>query len=339
MRKHTHAWKDRAAVHIGKHLLCGGTRARSLALVRSGENAHPRSPRLSDLSDLSASTGRRTIPRAVRTSRGTASCKESQDTMTFTQEYYDLVILGSGSTAFAAALHAADLGKTAVMTEFRTVGGTCANRGCLPSKNLIEAAHLVYDAAHPRYPGLSPVRMPFNWAELVAQKDEITSSYRTHKYESLLDDPDHMQVVPGQARLLSDHEVEVQSADGVRRLLGNQLLIATGSAPSIPSIAGLDDVPYLTSDLLSASDDPWHTQLREQPRSLLILGGGSIALELGQMFARFGTEVTLVTRGHTILTGYEPEIAEALTEILQEEGLRIVTSAQVRGVERVGQGA
>jgi len=257
--------------------------------------------------------------------------------MAFTQEYYDLVILGSGSTAFAAALHAADLGKTAVMTEFRTVGGTCANRGCLPSKNLIEAAHLVYNAAHPRYPGLSPVRMPFNWAELVAQKDEIIQEYRTHKYESLLDDPDHMQVVPGQARLLSDHEVEVQSADGVRRLLGNQLLIATGSAPSIPSIAGLDDVPYLTSDLLSASDDPWHTQLREQPRSLLILGGGYIALELGQMFARFGTEVTLVTRGHTILTGYEPEIAEALTEILQEEGLRIVTSAQVRGVERVGQ--
>src|SRR5436189_2420414 len=77
---------DRTAVHIYKHLLCGGTRARSLALVRSGENAHPRSTRLSD---LSASTGRRTIPMAIRTSRGTASCKESQDTMTFTQEYYD----------------------------------------------------------------------------------------------------------------------------------------------------------------------------------------------------------------------------------------------------------
>ncbi len=255
-----------------------------------------------------------------------------------TQERYNLVILGSGSTAFAAALHAAELGKSVVMTECRTVGGTCANRGCLPSKNLIEAARLVYDAAHPRYPGLSPVRMPFNWEELVAQKDEIIQEYRTHKYESLLDDPDHMQVVPGQAGLLSDHEVEVQSVDGVRRLLGEQLLIATGSAPSIPSIAGLDDVPYLTSDLLSASDDPWHTQLREQPRSLLILGGGYIALELGQLFARFGTEVTLVTHGKSILSGYEPEIAEALTVILQEEGLRIVTGAQVRGVRSEGEG-
>src|SRR6058998_853285 len=83
--------------------------------------------------------------------------------MTSMQERYDLVILGSGSTAFAAALHAAELGKSAVMAEFRTVGGTCANRGCLPSKNLIEAARLVYDAAHPRYPGLKPCRMELDF--------------------------------------------------------------------------------------------------------------------------------------------------------------------------------
>jgi mercuric reductase len=255
-----------------------------------------------------------------------------------TQESYDLMILGSGSTAFAAALHAAELGKTAVMTEFRTVGGTCANRGCLPSKNLIEAARLVYDAAHPRYPGLTPVQMPISWAELVAQKDEIVQEYRAHKYESLLDDPEHIQLVSGQARLVSDHEVEIQSADGARRLSGEQILIATGSQPAIPHVPGLAEVPYLTSDLLSSADDPWSTELREQPRSLLILGGGYIALELGQMFARFGTQVTLVTRGKSILSGYEPEIAEALTEILQEEGIRIVTGAQVRGVERAGEG-
>ncbi len=258
--------------------------------------------------------------------------------MTSTQERYDLVILGSGSTAFAAALHATELGKSAVMTEFRTVGGTCANRGCLPSKNLIEAARLIYDAAHPRYPGLSPVRMPINWTELVAQKDEIIQEYRAHKYESLLDEPERIQIVSGQVALVSDHEVEVQSADGPRRLIGEQILIATGSAPSIPYVPGLSDVPYLTSDLLSSADDPWGTELREQPRSLLILGGGYIALELGQMFARFGTQVTLVTRGKSILSGYEPEIAEALTEILQEEGLWIVTGVQVRGVERSGEG-
>src|SRR5579859_3484039 len=113
------------------------------------------------------------------------------------------------------------------MTEYRTVGGTCANRGCLPSKNLIEAARLVYHAAHPRYPGLSPVQIPVSWAELVAQKDEIVQEYRAHKYESLLDDPERIQIVPGQARLVSDHEVEVRGADGTRRLVGEQILIAT----------------------------------------------------------------------------------------------------------------
>jgi mercuric reductase len=255
-----------------------------------------------------------------------------------THERYDLVILGSGSTAFAAALHAAELGKTVAMTEYRTVGGTCANRGCLPSKNLIEAARLVYDAAHPRYPGLSPVQMPVNWADLVAQKDEIIQEYRAHKYESLLDHYERIQVVPGQARLVSDHEVEVPGADGVRHLMGEQILIATGSTPDIPSIAGLADILYLSSDLLSSADDPWETELREQPRSLLILGGGYIALELGQMFARFGTEVTLLTRGRSILSGYEPEIVEALTDLLQEEGLQIVTGAQVRGVAHADEG-
>src|SRR5271157_4411120 len=100
-----------------------------------------------------------------------------KDLMTSTKESYDLVILGSGSTAFAAALHAAELGRTVAMTEVRTVGGTCANRGCLPSKNLIEAARLVYDAAHPRYTGLTPTHLPFNFADLIAQKDEIIKSY------------------------------------------------------------------------------------------------------------------------------------------------------------------
>ena len=253
-------------------------------------------------------------------------------------EGFDLVILGSGSTAFAAALQAAELGKSVVMTEGRTIGGTCVSRGCLPSKNLIEAARLVYEAAHPRYPGLSPVQMPVNWTELMAQKDQLIQEYRTHKYESMLDDPEQIQVVSGHAEMVSDHEVEVQSTQGVRRLVGEQMLIATGSMPTIPKVAGLETVPYLTSDLLSTADDPLGTTLREQPHSLVILGGGAVALELGQMFARFGTQVTLVTRGSRILSGYEPEIAEALTEILQDEGVRIITQAQAREVERIATG-
>jgi mercuric reductase len=89
---------------------------------------------------------------------------------------YDLLILGSGSTAFAAATRTRDLGKTAVMTEARTLGGACVNRGCLPSKNLIAAARLVYDASHPRFPSLTPVELPVDFHALIAQKDELIAS-------------------------------------------------------------------------------------------------------------------------------------------------------------------
>ena len=98
---------------------------------------------------------------------------------------FDLVILGSGSTAFAAALRAQELGKTALMIEERTTGGTCVNRGCLPSKNLIEAARLLYDARHPRYPGIEPTNPRLDFRQLVAQKDDVVREYRQKKYESL----------------------------------------------------------------------------------------------------------------------------------------------------------
>src|SRR5712692_2336001 len=254
-------------------------------------------------------------------------------------DVYDLLILGSGSTAFAAAIHAKDLGKTAVMTEGRTLGGTCVNRGCLPSKNLIEAARLVYDAAHPRYPGLTPAQLGVDFPALIAQKDEVIREYRDQHYDSIVDDTDEedqppIQVVPGQVAFVDPHTVLVTAPDGTsRRLTGEEVLIATGSSPRIPAIPGLSKTPYLTSDLLTSREE---IELTELPRSLLILGGGYIALELGQMFARFGSEVTIITRGPSILTGYEPEIAEALTQILEAEGLRIVTGVQVRGVQSEG---
>src|SRR5258708_25084833 len=100
--------------------------------------------------------------------------------------HFDLVILGSGSTAFAAALRAQELGKTSVMTEERTVGGTCVNRGCLPSKNLIEAAKLIHDARNPRYPGLTPAEVALDFAKLIEQKDDVIHGYRQKNYDSLV---------------------------------------------------------------------------------------------------------------------------------------------------------
>jgi mercuric reductase len=248
----------------------------------------------------------------------------------------DLLILGSGAAAFAAATRARELGKTAVMIEGRTLGGTCVNRGCLPSKTLIAAAKLVYDAAHPRFSGLTPASLRPDFPALIAQKDTLIQQYRDQHYASTLEDgrefsgPSPIQVIYGRATLVDPHTAVVTAPDGsVRRFSGGQMLVATGSAPAIPDISGLAETPHLTSDLLTSHEAQ---ELTELPPSLVILGGGYIALELGQLFARLGSDVTILEPARRILPRYEPEIAQRLTEILREEGLRIVPGTRIEQV-------
>ncbi|MHB1005888.1 MAG: mercury(II) reductase [Chloroflexota bacterium] len=244
---------------------------------------------------------------------------------------FDLVILGSGSTAFAAAIRAAELGRTAAMTESRVLGGTCVNRGCLPSKNLIEAARIYWESRNPRYPGLLPASMGLDFRQLVRQKDDVVADYRARKYEAIVADSDSIEVFEGHASFLDDHSVSVNGAV----LEADKFLIATGARPLVPAIDGLDRVPYLTSDLLSV-DEPM--ELVEQPESLLVVGAGYIALELGQMFQRLGTKVTMLQRGEQLLREYEPEIGEALLDILADEGMDIHLGAMPLSVrEDAGQ--
>src|SRR5712692_8568456 len=246
-------------------------------------------------------------------------------------ERYDLLVLGSGSTAFAAALKAAELGKTTLMTERRTVGGTCVNRGCLPSKDLIEAARIYWDGQHPRFPGLGGKTLDLDFRRLIAGKDELIREYRAKHYDSIVDDSERISIIKGHARLVDAHSVVL---DG-RRFEGEQVLVATGSRPANPKIPGLDEVPYLTSDLLT-SEEP--VELTHQPRSLAIIGGGYIALELAQLFQRLGTPVTLIQRSPQLLTGYEPEVQAEVENVLAGEGVDIRLGARVRGVRSDGDG-
>jgi mercuric reductase len=241
---------------------------------------------------------------------------------------FDLLILGSGSTAFAAALTAQELNKSAAMTEERPIGGTCVNRGCLPSKHFIEAAKILHEAGNPRYPGLTPCAIALNFGALVAQKDEVIHEYRKKKYESLIGG--QIQIATGHVQFADPHTVEV---DG-KRLSGDKVLIATGSRPVLPSIDGLDRVPYLTSDLLTV-DEP--IELRALPKSLLIIGGGYIALELGQMFSRLGTTVTILERNAQLLAGgYEPEVGRSIGDIFAQEGIQVVFNAIAKAVRQDG---
>ncbi|MGH8013721.1 MAG: mercury(II) reductase [Candidatus Binataceae bacterium] len=242
---------------------------------------------------------------------------------------FDFVILGSGSTAFAAAIRAVELGKTVAMTENRTLGGTCVNRGCLPSKNLIAAAGIVHEAAHPRYPGIEPARLRVNFAELVRQKDEVIAYYREKKYQSIVGD--RISVFEGTARFVDRNAVQVGDA----RLEGQCFLVATGARPFIPPLKGLHDVPFMTSDLLTSHEN---MELKVQPESFMIVGGGYIALELGQFFHRLGTRVTILEPSERILPNYEPEVGAALGEILREEGITILTKTKAIAVRRDGEG-
>ncbi len=245
---------------------------------------------------------------------------------------YDLVILGSGSTAFAAALRAAEMGKTAVMTEARTIGGTCVNRGCLPSKNLIEAAKLVHEARQPKYPGIEPCEVRFDFGELIRQKDDLISDYRDERYIGRLDESENIQIARGRVAFADEDAVEV----GGRRIEGEKFLVALGSTPVAPEIEGLGEVPYITSDLLTSEED---TELTELPESLIIVGGGYIALELGQMFSRFGSRVTILERSDQVLKhGYEPQVGRAVQRILRDEGVDIRTDAKIRRARRTGEG-
>ena len=238
---------------------------------------------------------------------------------------YDFFILGSGSTAFAAALKANELGARVAMVERRTLGGTCANRGCLPSKNLIDAARIVHEAAHPRYDGLSPTQVQVDFGALIDQKDAVVHDYREKKYQSVASSFD-LTILEGDARFIGADCVAVDH----ERIEADRFLIATGSRPAIPSIPGLDAVPYLTSDLLDADEA---ARLDALPESLIVLGGGYIAVELAQMFARLGSKVIIVQRSGSLLTGYEPELGSVLIDTFREEGIEVLTGSRIERVE------
>ena len=232
--------------------------------------------------------------------------------------HFDVVILGAGSAAFAGAIKAAELGATVAMVESGTIGGTCVNVGCIPSKNLIEAADLYHSVMGPkRYQGLGFGRAQLDFASLIEQKDHLVTTLRQKKYLDVAQGHENISIIKGQGRFISPQQIVVDE----EVVTGRQILIATGTRACIPSFPGLESVSYLTSTEAF--------MLKKLPVSMIIIGGGVIALELGQMFRRFGVQVTILERGPHILSGFDQEVAFSIQNILQDEGLNILTSTTV----------
>ena len=235
---------------------------------------------------------------------------------------YDLAIVGSGGGAFAAAIAARRRDLRVVMIEHATVGGTCVNVGCIPSKALLAAAEARHLAGSSRFPGISAAAGTVDFRALVAGKRQIVEDLRNAKYIDLA--REHaIEIAQGEARFVDGPAVEV---DG-RRVEAAHYLVATGSEPHIPDISGLRESGYLTSTTAM--------ELDEQPESMIVLGGGYVAMEQAQLFAHLGTRVTMLVRSQ-VARREEPEIAAAIRKAFGAQGIELLEGLEASAVRGDG---
>lgn len=224
---------------------------------------------------------------------------------------YDLAVVGAGSAGFSAAITAAGTGAKVALIGYGTIGGTCVNVGCVPSKAMIRAAEAIHGAkSAERFPGLTGDAQLNDWARLVSAKDDLVGGLRQKKYADLLPEYENVDYFDeGPARVV-EGGVQV----GERIIKAPKIIIATGGRPLLPPIEGIDKVSTLDSTEL--------LDLKALPKSLIFIGGGYIGAELALMMARMGTEVTIICRSR-LLPGAEPEISEALAESFRTEGITL----------------
>lgn len=233
---------------------------------------------------------------------------------------YDLIIIGGGAAAFSAAIKANMHGVKTAMIERAALGGTCVNVGCVPSKNLLAAGEILHSAKKPPYPSIYSCDSDFDFAKTIEAKDALVKGLRKQKYYDVLQSLEHVELIEASASFVSPKKVKV---DG-NLFEADRFIIAAGSSPSTPRFKGIENVQYLTNNEALA--------LKEKPSSMIVIGGRALGLEFAQMYARFGTKVTLLQRSDRIIPEHEPEISQGLHQYLTEEGIEIVTGVDVQEV-------
>ncbi|MHA1975230.1 MAG: mercury(II) reductase [Candidatus Hodarchaeales archaeon] len=232
---------------------------------------------------------------------------------------YDLIIIGTGGGGMASAIRGAELGFNVAIIEAGTVGGTCVNIGCIPSKTLIRAINAYHSAGHHPFEGIMTRVNGIDWKTLLNEKNTLVEDLRQKKYIDVISSyKGKIELISGKAVLKKDNEVVI---DG-QTLTAKKIVIATGAKPKIlplfKNIKVLDSTSTLSMDHL--------------PESIIIVGGRAVALELGQMLSRAGSSVTILQRSSRILPDHEPEISEALKQYLEAEGLKIYTNVKIQRV-------
>lgn len=234
---------------------------------------------------------------------------------------YDLIIIGGGAGAFAAAIKANELGaKTAFINAGLPLGGTCVNVGCVPSKTLLHAAELVHATKHHNVPGIELAVNNVDYAAVVADELALVEKLRTEKYEQVLSGLENVTFIDGKAAFTSAKAVKV----GERQIEAAKFIIATGSTAIVPEVEGLAEAGYITH--VEAM------QLKAAPKRLAVIGAGPVGLELSQLYSRFGSQVTILQRAYSIMPRAEPVLTERLQQALQDEGIAIKTGVKVTKV-------
>jgi pyruvate/2-oxoglutarate dehydrogenase complex dihydrolipoamide dehydrogenase (E3) component len=236
-----------------------------------------------------------------------------------------MIVIGAGMAGLNATARAAEAGRTVALIERDEVGGTCLLRGCIPSNALVRSAEVAHEARRAAEFGIRvgavDVDFPAVMARIHAIVDKGVAGTR-----AWVTSFDGVELILGEATFVGSGEISV----GGRVVRAPRIILATGAAPSRPPIPGLAETPHLVSDDV--------LQLTELPRRLVIIGGGPIALELGQALGRLGAEVVIVEVQPRLLPSEEPEIVDALAGYLLEEGIQIILGAEIKRVEPTAAG-
>jgi pyruvate/2-oxoglutarate dehydrogenase complex dihydrolipoamide dehydrogenase (E3) component len=245
-------------------------------------------------------------------------------------EQFDVMVIGAGQSGGPLSRAFARAGYRAALVESVHVGGTCINEGCTPTKTMIASARVAYLARRAADYGVRNGLVSVDLSVVRRRKHDIVASWRAGSERHL--QADGVEVVMGTAQFADPQTVVVAlNAGGTRQLRAATIIINTGARPRVPDLPGLEGVPFLDSTSIMEIDS--------LPEHLLILGGGYIGLEFGQMFRRFGSRVTIIQRGERLLTREDADVADAVAAIMRDDGIDLLLSSSARQVDRMVDGS
>jgi pyruvate/2-oxoglutarate dehydrogenase complex dihydrolipoamide dehydrogenase (E3) component len=245
-------------------------------------------------------------------------------------EAYDAIVIGAGQAGGPLSTALANAGWKTALVERAQVGGTCINEGCTPTKTMIASARVAYLARRAPDYGVHTGPISIDMGKVRQRKRDIVESFRGGS-QRRMEDTEGLDLLMGEARFTGPRAVTVHLNDGrTRQLTADKMFINTGARPQVPDLPGLEEVPHLDSTAI--------LELDQVPAHLMVIGGGYVGLEFSQMFRRFGSQVTIVQRRDQLLPHEDGDVAEALADILREDGVEVLLGSRPLRVQKEGEG-